>query len=148
MNHSNRMLNDLVSIARDGKSFYEHAASKVNDAELKKLFVYIAGVKSQIVADLSNEIGAMGDKPAETGTLVGDISKLYGELRATVGNKDYAYVAQLEQSEDRFLNAYEEARSDEFVAPSAVAILNRLAPEVRQCHELMRTRKHAMKKAA
>jgi len=34
MNHSNRMLNDLVSIARDGKSFYEHAASKVADKKV------------------------------------------------------------------------------------------------------------------
>lgn len=148
MNRSNQMLNDLVSIARDGKSFYEHAATKVSDPELKQLFIRIAGVKSQIVADLSNEIGAMGDKPSESGTLVGDISKLYTELRAKLGDKDYTYVARLEQSEDRFLNAFEEARSSEYVSPAAIAILSRLAPEVRQCHELMRTRKQALKRAA
>jgi len=148
MNRSNHMLNDLVSIARDGKSFYEHAATKVNDAELKKLFSRIAAIKGEIVLGLTNEVSAAGEKPAETGTLVGDISKLYGDLRALAGSKDYAYVAQLEQSEDRFLNAFEEARSDPHISPSAVAVLNRLAPEVRQCHELMRTRKHAMKKAA
>ena len=148
MNHSNKMLNDLVSLARDGKGFYEHAATKVIDPELKTLFTRIAVVKGEIVTGLSNEIKAMGDKPAESGTLVGEINKLYGELRALVGNKDYAYVAQLEDSEDRLLKAFNEARNDKEVSEHALIVLNRLAPEVRQCHEMMRTRKLALKKAA
>lgn len=148
MNHSNHRLNDLVAIARDGKGFYEHAATKVNDPELKALFNRIASIKGEVVAGLSSQIKAAGEKPADSGTLVGDISKLYGELRALAGNKDYAYVAQLEQSEDRLLHAFEEARNDKDVSPAALVVLDRLAPEIRQCHDLMRTRKQALKKAA
>lgn len=148
MNHSNHLLNDLVAIARDGKAFYEHAATKVGDAELKGLFNRLAAIKSDIVTGLTREITGAGDKPAASGTLVGELSKLYGDLRAMAGSKDYAYVAQLEQSEDRFLSAFEDARKDQKASPGALAVLNRLAPEVRQCHELMRTRKQAMKKAA
>ena len=148
MNPSNQTLNDLVCIARDGKSFYEHAATKVDDAELRNLFTRLAAVKDDIVLGLASQISAAGDKPADSGTLVGELSKLYGDLRALAGSKDYAYVAQLEQSEDRFISAFEAARRDERVSPAAIATLNRLAPEVRHCHELMRTRKQAMKKAA
>lgn len=148
MKPSNQTLNDLVSIARDGKSFYEHAATKVDDTELRNLFNRLATIKGDILLGLGSEIAATGDKPADSGTLVGELSKLYGDLRALAGSKDYAYVAQLEQSEDRFIHAFEEARKDERVSPGAIATLNRLAPEVRQCHELMRTRKQAMKKAA
>ena len=43
-------LNDLIEIARDGKSFYEEAATKVKDAELAALFTRIAGVKGRIVS--------------------------------------------------------------------------------------------------
>ena len=35
-------LNDLIEIARDGQSFYEEAASKVQDTELSSLFRRIA----------------------------------------------------------------------------------------------------------
>ena len=88
MNHSNSNLNDLVSIARDGKNFYEHAATKVDDAALKTLFTRIAASKAAIVQGLSAEIRAEGDKPTQSGTLVGEMNKLYGGIRALVGNKD------------------------------------------------------------
>jgi uncharacterized protein (TIGR02284 family) len=148
MNHSNQMLNDIVAIARDGKGFYEHAAGKVSDPELKTLFKRIAVVKNDVVTSLSSVIEATGEKPAASGTIVGDLSKLYGDLRAHVGNKDYAYVAQLEQAEDRLITAFDEARGNVETTSQALAVLTRLSPEVRQCHEMMRTRKQAMKKAA
>jgi uncharacterized protein (TIGR02284 family) len=147
MNRNNK-LNDIVAIARDGKDFYEHAASKVSDPDLRALFNRIASVKSDIVTNLSRVIRSTGDEPADSGTIVGDINKLYGDLRALTGGKDYAYVAQLEQAEDRLLKAFEEARNDKDTSPDALAVLAQLSPEVRRCHELMRTRKQAMKHAA
>jgi uncharacterized protein (TIGR02284 family) len=149
MNHSNHVLNDLVAIARDGQDFYQHAASKVGDPELKALFARIGTIKAEIVTGLSAEIKAAGgEKPTESGTIVGEISKVYSDLRALAGSKDYQYVAQLEHSEDRLVKAFEDARNDSKIAPSALSVLNRLEPEVRQCHEMMRTRKLALKKAA
>ena len=50
-NKTANALNDLISIARDGKDFYEEAAQKVDDAELKTLFARIATTKAQIVGD-------------------------------------------------------------------------------------------------
>ena len=148
MNNSNKHLNDLVAIARDGKSFYEHAATKVDDAQLQALFQRIAVVKGDIVQGLSTEVRIEGDKPTQSGTVVGDISKLYGDIRALLGNKDYAYVAQLEESEDRLLKAFAAAIADKDTSAPALAVLNRLMPQVRECHDLMRTRKQALKKAA
>lgn len=74
-------LNDLIEIARDGKSFYEEAATKVKDAELSALFTRIAGVKARIVAALSGSVAASGGKPAEHGTMVGSMQQFYGKVR-------------------------------------------------------------------
>jgi uncharacterized protein (TIGR02284 family) len=148
MNHSNHILNDLVAATRDGKSFYELAATKVDSPELKALFTRLAKVKGDIVDGLSNEIRAFGDKPAETGTWTGDFNKLYGEVRALLGDKNYAYVAQLEESEDRLMKAFSKALSDEETSPSAHTIITRYLPEVRTCHDIMRSQKMALKKAA
>ena len=148
MNDSNKNLNDLIAIARDGKDFYQHAATKVDDGSLKALFARIAVSKDAIVQGLSAEVRAEGDKPTQSGTFVGEISKLYGDVRALVGNTDYAYVAQLEDSEDRLLKAFNDAIADTDTSVPALAVLSRLAPEVRECHNLMRERKLALKKAA
>ena len=148
MNHSNHILNDLVSATRDGKSFYELAATKIDSQELKALFTRLAKVKGDIVNGLSKEIRALGDQPAETGTWSGDFNKLYGEVRALLGDKNYAYVAQLEESEDQLMKAFDKALNDEHTSPSAHTIITRYLPEVRACHDIMRSQKMALKKAA
>lgn len=138
-------LNDLISIARDGKEFYEEAAQKVDDAELKTLFARIATNKAQIVGELSAAVQAAGGKPEESGTMVGSMQQMYGKLRATLGDTEYGYVAELEESEDRLLEAFDEAARDADTPPAARDVVVRLMPEVRACHDVMRTRKLAMK---
>ena len=148
MNHSNQILNDLVSATRDGKGFYEHAASMVSDPELRTLFTRLAKVKGDIVKGLSDEIRATGDKPVDSSTWSGDFNKLYGEVRALLGDKNYAYVAQLEESEDQLMKAFNKALDNMDTTDHARTVITRFLPEVRSCHEIMRSRKIALKKAA
>lgn len=148
MNNSTKILNDIISVTRNGKEFYEHAATKVDDSELMNLFARMATVKGQIVAGLATEVKALGDKPAEKGTMAGDLKQMYGDLRALLGDKKYAYVAQLENSEDRLLKAFDEAIADKDTPVTTREILGRFLPEVRSCHDVMRSRKLALKKAA
>ncbi len=148
MHKSSKILNDIVAVVRDGKFFYDTAIPKVQDPELKTLFTRMAAMKGEILTGLSAELRAMGDTPAPEGTWTGDIARLYAELRASVGDKDYAWVAQLEGSEDRLLKAFDQAIQDTSTPVTARATLNRFLPEVRVCHDVMRSRKHALKKAA
>ncbi|WP_411834718.1 PA2169 family four-helix-bundle protein [Pseudoxanthomonas mexicana] len=150
MNNENtaHTLNDLIAIARDGKSFYEEAAQKVDDAELKNLFTRIAGIKGHLVTELGAVVQAAGGTPEDSGTLVGSMQKMYGNLRATLGDKEYGYVAQLEESEDRLINAFNEVAQDSRTSQAARDVVTRLLPEVRASHDVMRNRKLAMKSAA
>lgn len=141
-------LNDLIAIARDGKSFYEEAAQKVDNAELKTLFNRIAGIKTHLVAELSAVVQAAGGEPEDSGTLVGTMQQMYGKVRATLGDKEYGYVAELEESEDRLIKAFEHVIRSSETPEAARATVTRLLPEVRSCHDVMRDRKLAMKNAA
>lgn len=138
-------LNDIIEIARDGQDFYTEAADKVKDAELSALFTKIAGVKSQIVTSLSSTVAATGAKPAEHGTVVGSMQQFYGKVRATLGDTQYGYVAELEESEDRLLKAFKDTLTDADTSPAARQEVQRLLPQVQECHAVMRDRKHAMK---
>lgn len=141
-------LNDLIEIARDGKSFYEEAAQKVDNAELKALFTQIAAVKGAIVNDLGGAVQAAGGTPETSGTMVGSMQQMYGKLRAALGDTEYGYVAQLEESEDRLLGAFQETIGDVDTPAVARDVATRLLPDVRKCHDVMRDRKLAMKNAA
>lgn len=141
-------LNDLIEIARDGHGFYTEAAGKVKDAELASLFTRIAGVKQDIVARLSAVVASTGGTPAEHGTLVGSMQQFYGKVRATLGDTSYGYVAELEESEDRLLKAFNETISDDDTPAAARAEAQALLPSVRECHNVMRDRKQVLKHAS
>lgn len=141
-------LNELIAMARDGQHFYSEAASKVDDAQLSALFTRIAGVKQEIVRDLSAVVTSAGGEPATHGTIVGAMQEVYGKVRGALGDKRYGYVAELKESEDRLLKAFTEAASDQDVPATAREAVTRLLPEVRECHNVMRARKQAMKNVA
>ena len=140
-------LNDLIAIARDGHEFYTDAAQKVGDAELAALFTRIAGVKSSIVSKLGATVQAAGGDPEDDGTMVGGMQQLYGRIRAALGDKEYGYVAELEESEDRLLKAFKDTIADSDTSPTARAAAQELLPQVTECHNTMRDRKLAMKNA-
>lgn len=144
-NKTRHSLNDLIQIARDGKEFYSEASRKVDDAELANTFKRIASTKEAIVDELSAEVAAIGGKPAQSGTFVGSMQQVYGKVRAALGDKQYGYVAELEESEDRLLKAFNDVQVDPDLAPSARATVERLLPHVRDTHREMSQRKHAMK---
>jgi len=145
MKTSAHILHDLVSACRDGKSFYEQAARKVDDIGLKTLFTRIANVKGDIVQGLASEAGTSGDM---SGTMSVDFDKIYGEVRAHLGDRNYAYLSRLEESEGHLLKALDKAHNDKDIPANARVVINRLIPEVRDCHDLLRARKIELRKAA
>ena len=148
MTHTNEILNELVSATRDGQSFYELAATEVSNFELQALFTRIAKVKGDIVAGLSTEIRANGAKPTDDGTWSASVTRNYVEVRALLGDKNYTYVAQLENSEDQLLEAFDKALKDTATTPHAQSVITSYLPEVRSCHAIMRAKKSELKAAA
>lgn len=141
-------LNDLIAIARDGKEFYEEAQTKVDDTELSQLFGRIAAVKAEIVSSLSATVESTGGDATSSGTMVGSMQQLYGKVRAAFGDKEYGYVAELEESEDRLLKAFKETIDDDSTPPQAREAARALLPKVQEVHNTMRDRKHAMKRSS
>lgn len=137
-------LNDLIAITRDSAEFYTEAANKVNNAQLKTLFAHMANSKNGLVGAMSRDVKLEGATPAQEGTFRGSLDQFYGGIRAKLGDKDYAYVSELEESEDRLLNALGNVIKDEDVPAPVKATVNTYMPTVKQQHETMRDRKWAM----
>jgi len=148
MNPSNEILDHLVSVTRDGKSFYELAATEVNHPDLKALFLRIAKVKGEIVSGLSSEIRAAGEAPSESGSWSASVTRGYAEVRALLGDKNHTYVAMLEDAEDKLMDAFDKALADSSTSAHAHDVITRLLPEVRSCHDQMRAQQLALKTAA
>jgi hypothetical protein len=118
-------LNELIQATRDSADFYADAAKAVRNPELRSLFVDMARSKQGLVGSMSQDVRAEAAQPAKD-------------------HGDYAYVKELEKSEDRLMAAFHDVikRDD---APKAVkASLLDYLPKVQQHHDAMRDRKWAM----
>ena len=72
----------------------------------------------------------------------------YGKVRAALGDTNYAYVAELEEAEDRLLAAFRQTITDKDTPVAARTAAEQFMPRVVECHNVMRNRKLALKAAS
>lgn len=137
-------LNELIAVTRDSAEFYGDAATKADNPQLQSLFREMAASKGQLLGALSSEVGAEGATPDRDGTFRGSLNKLYGDVRAKLGGGDYGYVAQLEASEDRMLEAFNDTLTDQDTPATVRTAVQSYLPQVKAQHDLMRDKKWAM----
>lgn len=143
MTNTTEQLNELIEITRDGQRFYQHAHDEVKDVRLQVLFRDMAQSKSELIRALSVKVAAKQEVPASGGTFSGKLRQVYADTKASlVSDTEATYVAQLEEAEDRILNAFEDAL--EVAEPDVHALLVTELPKVRANHERMRTLKLSM----
>lgn len=142
MSYKTEQLNELIAIIRDGQRFYEHAHDEIEDVRLQAVFRDMAQAKHQVIQALAVKVAANHEEPTSSGTLVGKLRQAYADARATLSSDEEAtYVAQLEEAEDRILEAFEDAM--ESAQPDVRALLAVEMPKVRACHQRMRELKNA-----
>jgi uncharacterized protein (TIGR02284 family) len=105
----------------------------------------MARTKGAIASDLKTQIAASGKKPPEGGTAGGTLKKAFGEFRAKLSSTpDREYIAQLEDFEDRIVDAFRDAAAES--DDSGVRELaTKYMPEVMRDHSQMSALKQQMK---
>ncbi|UXI68303.1 PA2169 family four-helix-bundle protein [Tahibacter amnicola] len=138
MSDTTGKLKDLIELLHDGEKFYTEAATKVKVPAFANLFARMARMKQAIANDLSTQVGSHGEKAPTGGTMFGALRQLYTDIRASMSrDAEAVYVAQLEQTEDRILEAFR----DELTKSDNVEVRNiaeRHYPEIKRAHDEMR----------
>lgn len=137
-------LNDLIEISRDGKAFYEEASDRIESSELSDLFMGIAGVKGELVEEIGRIVSRSGGRPAERGTLVGAMHQYYGKMLAAFGETQYQYLKELEKSEERLVQTFNEVLNDPELSQDVKREVARMIPKVSECHSVMLNRLQSM----
>lgn len=131
-------LQDVLKVVRAGAEFYEEAAGKVDNSSHAELFRKMATVRRMAIADISTHICASGEEP-ESADWSEKARSWYGRMRGRIGN-DETWVAQLEEHEDRTLDAIKTAMSDAIDTPQH-AVLERHLHAFRATHDHMKALK-------
>jgi len=131
-------INELIEVLNDSIAFYKEASEGAIRPDLKALFHRMIAAKTRITEELAQAIQLNGDTAATSGTLAGSMRKLYAEVRTKMAlDKNYEYVAQLEEFEDQILHTFQAAVGDESNI-ELCEIAGRYMTAVKVDHDLMR----------
>lgn len=95
-------LNRIVAVCRDGIEFYEQAAGKVEDPEIRDIFRNMAKVRRETIGELAPFVTAEDEEVSVSGTVAGTTHRLLSEIQASLSSdQTMALVSQLELTEER-----------------------------------------------
>lgn len=139
-------INELIQVTRDSAEFYTDAAKEVKNPNLRSLFEQIADSKNGLVGAMSRQVRDEGAKPATAGTFSGSLRQFYGTVKAKMKTDkgDYAFVSELEDSEDRLLDAFHDVLKSDSAPQEVKQTLMGYMPTVQGHHDAMRNRKWEM----
>ncbi len=142
MTEVSKTLNGLISVLIDGQKFYEQARDKVEDPALKSFFLDMARIRTAAISELKPYVRAEGEEVEDDGTFSGAARRFYTETVALVNDTDRTFIGQLEEHEDRVLEAFDDARENVSDPAVAAALLAQRA-KFDTTHQMMRNLKKA-----
>ena len=105
--HDRYLLADLIGVCRQGAEFYNYAATRVENSEMRSLIRELANVRAEIATDLKHKPDYPVDEVA--GDQTERISKRYNLMHEAL-DQDAAleFLSEIDRSEVDAMNAFRE----------------------------------------
>lgn len=137
-NEKEKSLIDAIKVLQGGVNFYEEALGKISDARIKLVFKKMAAHKRTAIDALEPFVAGDYMHTEHKSDCIVKTRQLYTKLASIIsGNKQYTYAYQLEEVEDRVLDALDDALAERQSA-ECVAKLRPVREDAQQVHDLMK----------
>ena len=138
-------VSDVIQVLKAGADFYRDAMADIDSMSIKGTFKRMAENKEKTISTLQPlAIAEQGEKEKGTSWAV-EARKMYTKFSSVVStDRDFTYVNQLEEVEDKVLEALDEAL-DEDQPSSAMATLRSVRAEAQSLHDEMKALQNNMK---
>jgi uncharacterized protein (TIGR02284 family) len=131
-------VSDVIQVLRAGAEFYKDATAEIDHSSLKATLKRMADHKVDTIAQLQ-PLAVAEQGETETGSSWAvEARKMYTKFASAVSSdKDYTFVNQLEEVEDKVLAALDDALEEEQPA-SAQIVLRTVRANAQSVHDEMK----------
>jgi uncharacterized protein (TIGR02284 family) len=117
-NEMRRALLSLINTLHDSQKALAEIGDHLKDEPIKKYFLAESLKRAQFRGDLEEILHQNGMHDIkESGTAMGTLNRVWGDLKAKLGGGDHTLLTTAEQGEDAVKEAYEDALNQELPLP-------------------------------
>jgi uncharacterized protein (TIGR02284 family) len=132
------VLNGLIQMCKNGQEGYKEAADQAKNPDLKTFFSEQSHERSRCVAELQEQVRALGGDPDQSGSATGALHRVWMSIKGTLSGKDdRAILSEVERGEDSALAAFEESLN-ELLPERARPIIERWHRKIKAAHDRVR----------
>ncbi len=136
MANDDKAIRNLISVLRDGEKGFVDIGEHIKNAEFKSFFMAEAHVRGSYATELERAANFVTDADIhETGTVIGTVHRVFGDIKAHLGVSDHSLLETAEQGEDVAKKAYKEALVDPAVSDTLRALISQQAEHINQSHD-------------
>ena len=120
------VLNNLISICKDGVEGYTLAAKEAKGAGLKALLNSYVAQRERFATELQSDVERLGKQPETDGSVAGAMHRTWMSVKSAVTRRDDAAIlAECETGETAATGAYEMALDKKEIPAHARSLIER-----------------------
>ena len=136
-------LNNLIEINRDGQSGFKESAEKIAATQIRQFCFEHSRTHAQFVGELQPLVLSLGSEPDNKGTVLGDLHRVWIDLKSAMGGGDHAILVATESAVDQAISGYKKAL-DEPLPAYMRDIVERQLQGIEQAHSKVRQMREAL----
>lgn len=137
-------LNTLIKTTIDSIKGFEDSAKHSENGRFTSLFREFADERRRVVADLQQQVRALGEEPENAGSVAGAAHRVFLGLKDAVSSReDKAVIEEVERGEDYLKEKYETALAADSLSQPVRSAIERAYQSVRAGHDKASQLKHS-----
>jgi uncharacterized protein (TIGR02284 family) len=104
------ILNDLITISKDGEQGFKKVAEEVTTEHLKSTFSDRAQKCVEAISELQKCVEELGETPTDSGSILGTLHRGWIDIKSSIMGRDtYSILEECERGEEAAKKVYESA---------------------------------------
>ncbi len=139
MANDDQAVKRLIAVLRDSARGFEDVGEHIKNTEQRSYFMQESKVRAGYGDELERAVNRVTDANVhESGTAVGAVHRVWGDIKARLGGGDHTILETAEQGEDVAKKAYQDALDDNSVSDTLRALIAQQAEHVRRSHDIVK----------
>ncbi len=135
MANDDRTIKTLISVLRDGEKGYADIGQHIDNPQQKTFFMEESKVRGSYATELESVVNRATDADVhETGTTLGAVHRVFGDLMGKLGGGDKSLLKTAVGGEEAAKKAYQEALEDNTISDTIRAVISKQSQHVMQAH--------------